>query len=165
VLRQRVWIDNSVQGVLIGRIVLYWLCGMVYFGLGSACFQFYEHRDWTFSEHAVALAVQFGPWLPSLILFMPLVIYDIVRMSNLFVGPIFHLRRHLNTLVRDPECHPLKFREDDYWHDLEEPVNALHTEILNLRAQIAHLEKAQIVETPAVSPTTQVDSPMETSQA
>lgn len=133
VLRQKFWIDRSVQGVLIGRIVLYWTVGLLYLGLGSACFQYYAHPDWTIEAHAWALFEKIWPWIPSLVLFMPLVIYDIIRLSNLFAGPIYRLRMHLDEVMENPECRPLTFREDDYWQDLVKPINYLQNEIIALR--------------------------------
>lgn len=133
VLRQTFWIDRSVQGVLIGRVVLYWSIGILYVGLGSAFFQYYQHPDWAFGQHAGKLFEQFWPWIPSLILFMPLVIHDVIRTSNLFAGPIHRLRMHLAELIADPNCRPLTFRDDDYWQDLVAPVNQLQNEIRVLR--------------------------------
>jgi hypothetical protein len=142
VLRQTVWIDHSVQGTLIFRVVLYWFIGIVYFGLGAACFQYYEHPQWSFERHASSLFQSIWPWLPSLILFLPLVLFDIARLSNLFVGPIYRLRLHLGELLDDPECRPLKFREDDFWQDLAEPIHSLQAEILRLRTEVAALQRA-----------------------
>ena len=139
VLRQKVWIDCRVQGVLIGRIILYWSLALTYVGLGSACFEYYQNPDRSFGGHASQLFAQIWPWLPSVILFLPLVIFDVVRLSNLFVGPIYRLRNHLNDLNEDPDCRPLNFREDDYWQELVEPVHCLQAEILNLRAEVARL--------------------------
>lgn len=136
VMRQKVWIDGSVQGVLIGRVVLYWTVGILYVALGSICFQYYEHPDWGVGQHIGSLFDQFWPWIPSLILFMPLVIHDIVRMSNLFAGPIYRLRVHLAELLVDSHCRPLKFREDDYWQDLVAPMNQLQDDINALRVAL-----------------------------
>lgn len=141
VLRQKVWVDSSVQGVLIGRIVLYWMSALLYVSLGSACFQYYQHPDWSLVKHAEALFMQFWPWLPSVFLCLPLVIFDIVRLSNLFVGPIYRLRQHLAELNDDPNCRALKFRDDDYWQDLAEPIHGLQAEILTLRAEVAKLRR------------------------
>ncbi len=141
VLRQKVWIDTRVQGVLIGRIVLYWVSAMLYVSLGSACFQYYQHPTWTLAKHFENLFTQFWPWLPSAILCLPLIIFDIVRLSNLFVGPIYRLRQHLDELNQDPNCRALKFRDDDYWQELAEPIHCLQAEILMLRTEVAKLRR------------------------
>lgn len=141
VLRQKVWIDSHVQGVLIGRILLYWACGVLYVGLGSACFQYNQHPDWPVTQHAAVLFSQFWPWLPSAVLCLPLIVFDVIRLSNLFVGPIYRLRQHLTELNNNPDCSRLKFRDEDYWQDLAEPVHCLQAELQALRSEVAQLRK------------------------
>ena len=146
-VRQRFWIDDNVQGVLIGRVILYWTIGVLYVVLGTTFFQYYQHPNWSFVRHIQALFTQFWPWMPSLILFVPLVIHDINKLSNLFVGPIYRLRMHLAELTANPECRELTFREDDYWQDLAGPINHLQIEILALRAELAEA-KSQLAAKP-----------------
>jgi hypothetical protein len=138
-LRQQVWIDKSVQGVLVGRVVLYWLCGVLYVGVGSACFQYYQNPDSSLLDHMTVLFHQIWPWLPTAILVLPLAIYDVVRLSNMFVGPIYRLRKHFSLLHSDMNSTPLNFREDDYWLDLPNMVNEMQAEILTLRHAVSEL--------------------------
>lgn len=140
-LRQKVWIDRQVQGVLIQRVILYWLCGLVYIGLSTACYQYYQNPDWSFGEHISALFSQFGPWLPSFVLLLPLVIFDVVRLSNQFVGPIYRLKSHLNAITENANCRPMTFRDGDYWQDLVVPMNTLQLQILQLQAQIVLMRR------------------------
>lgn len=142
VLRQKLWVDTNVQGVLIGRIVLYWVCALLYVTLGTACFQYYQHPNWTATRHLQSLFSQFWPWIPSAVLCLPLVIFDVIRLSNAFVGPIFRLRQHLNELCDNPQCRALKFRDDDYWSELVEPIHYLQAEIVALRTENAKLKRA-----------------------
>ena len=135
-IRQKDWIDNQVQGVLIQRVILYWLCGLIYIGLSTACFQYYQNPDWSVGQHWSALLVQFGPWLPSFVLMLPLVIFDIVRLSNQFVGPVYRLKSHLNAITENANCPPMKFRDEDYWQELVVPINTLQLQILQLKAQL-----------------------------
>lgn len=166
VLREKVWVDRNVQGVLIGRIVLYWIAVMLYVGLGSACFQQYQHPDWTIVTHGRALFEQFWPWLPSAVLCLPLVIFDVVRLSNCFVGPIYRLRKHLDELNENPNCRPLKFRDGDYWQDLVEPMHCLQSELLMLRGEVVRLRnlKDNMHPAPAVEPKLSRGAPIDLSQ-
>ncbi len=127
ITRQRVYIDSKVQGVLLGRVVFYWALSVLYVALSSLCFQYYEHPQWTASKHFSTLFAECWPWLPSVILILPLASYDIVRLSNRFAGPIYRLRQQLRDLHKDPNCRPLGFREDDYWPELAVELNALQT--------------------------------------
>ncbi len=140
-LRKRVWIDRPVQGVLIGRVMLYWLCGLLYLGVGSACFEYNQRPDASMAELFGSLMSQWGPWMPSLLLVIPLVIFDVTRLSNQFAGPIYRLRQHLQQIEENPDCKPLSFRREDYWHDLAKPINSLQGELVELRKQVATLER------------------------
>ena len=166
VLREKVWVDCNVQGVLIGRVVLYWFSALLYVGLGSACFQYYQHPDWTLLSHAKVLFSQFWPWLPSAILCLPLVIFDVVRLSNSFAGPIYRLRKHLDELNDDPNCRPLSFRDGDYWQDLAEPMHCLQDELLMLRAELVRLRnlKGGARSEPPLAPMTAAVPPLDLSQ-
>ncbi len=142
-LRQQVWVDRRVQGVLVGRVILYWFCAVLYVGVGSACFQYYQNPELTMATHARILFGQMWPWLPSAIMLLPLAIYDVVRLSNMFAGPVFSLRKHFAALRKDIACAQLVFREDDYWRDLATPINDMQAEILRLRLGIIELQRAE----------------------
>ena len=143
VLRQKVWIDFNVQGVLVGRILLYWFGVALYFGISLSCYQWMEYPDLTTGEHAQAIFEQIWPCLPSYILLLPLVIFDMVRLSNRFVGPVYRLRMHLGRLNANASTYALNFRDDDYWQQLAEPINQLQRTILSLEKEVARLTKEQ----------------------
>ncbi len=166
VLREKVWVDRNVQGVLLGRVVLYWISALLYVGLGAACFQYYQHPDWTLLSHAKLLFSQFWPWLPSAIFFLPLVMFDVVRLSNRFAGPIYGLRKHLDELNDDPNCEPLRFRDDDFWQDLTEPMHCLQAELLMLRTELVRLRKLKdsTPSRPATAPLAAATNPLDLSQ-
>ncbi len=140
-LRQQVLVDNSVQGVLVGRAILYWLCGVLYILIGTFCFQLNENPDASLAEQASDWFHQIWPWLPTAVLVLPLAIYDVIRLSNLFAGPIFRLRRHFKLLREDIAAEPLKFRTDDYWADIAEAVNDMQAEILRLKTGVVELQE------------------------
>lgn len=140
-LRQQVWVDKGVQGILVGRVILYWTCALLYVGIGSACFQYNQNPEWTLAKHSQVLFGQIWPWLPTAIILLPLAMYDVVRLSSLFAGPIYRLRKHFAALRQDIACAPLIFREEDHWRDLAAPINDMQAEILRLRTGIIELQK------------------------
>lgn len=151
-IRQRIWIDGRIQGILVGRIIIYWLSTVMFFGIGIAVTQYCDHADWTYAEHLQAWLGKVAPWAPSVCLLLPLVIYDIVRTSHAFTGPIGRVRQQLAKLMQNPNCTPLVLRGDDYLHEITGPVNNLQHQILSLhlalqkqREQIEELrmQKAQ----------------------
>lgn len=170
VMRQQVWIDQHVQGVLVGRVLLYWSGILIYFALSSGCFHWWQNPEWTLAEHFWALFDQ--AWLvgPTLIMLLPLVIFDVVRLSHRFAGPVYRLRQHLRELSQNTQTSPLHFRDDDYWQQLAEPINLLQQKLLVLEQQVQtlsfvhqHLQQGQVpsdVQTPvaAVSPGSQSEA-------
>ena len=139
--REHFWVDRPVQGVLIGRVLVYWGIGVTYLAVSAAFYQYYQNPELSIGQHLSMLAAQFGPWIPSVVLILPLVMFDIVRLSNLFVGPIYRLRKHLDTLADNPDCPPLRFRDGDYWHDLAAPINCMQLEVINLRKENIQLKR------------------------
>lgn len=139
VMRQQVWIDRHVQGVLVGRVLLYWSGILIYFGLSIGCFHWWQNPEWTLSEHLWAMFEQVLPCLPTLMLLLPLVIFDIVRLSNRFAGPVYRLRKHLVDLSQNSQTTPLHFRDDDYWQQLAEPINLMQQKLLVLEQQVQTL--------------------------
>ena len=151
--RRKLWIDWHVQGVLAGRIFIYWIAASLYFCTAVAVTQLCEHPQWTLAQHVRAGLTTVGPWIPSAILFLPLVLFDFLRLSHQFVGPVLRVRRQLCRLVKTPNCTPLLLRTDDYWQDMVEPVRELQNHILELQSE---LQKArQLLEANPLKPNPQ----------
>ncbi|GIW99558.1 MAG: hypothetical protein KatS3mg111_2891 [Pirellulaceae bacterium] len=145
-MRKKIWIDGPVQGVLVGRVVVYWVAGMLYLGLGLFFSEFFSEVERPAGERVAAFFSHFLLWIPSLVLLLPLVIFDVVRLSHLFAGPIYRLRLHLKALAQDLHCKPLRFRDDDCWQDLALPVNEVHKRMLLLNERVKELEAQLLVE-------------------
>lgn len=130
--RNRMWIDPRVQGVLVGRVIIYWFAVVLYCGTTTAITQYFEYPQWSYFRHFSEWLKNAGPWIPSALMFLPLVIFDMVRLSHLFVGPAYRVRQQLSRIIDTPNCAPLVLRTDDYWTDMIEPVNNLQSHIMSL---------------------------------
>ncbi|MCA9193063.1 MAG: hypothetical protein KDB03_14915 [Planctomycetales bacterium] len=140
-LRQQYWVDRPVQLILVLRVSLYWLLGFVSVAIAAASYQYNKHPNWSYAEHSRQLFEAFWPWLPTVLLVLPLVMFDIIRLSNSFVGPIYRLRRHLDKLIENPTSPALSFRHGDYWQDIALPINLLQGEIIRLRQELAYFHE------------------------
>ena len=87
-----------------------------------------------------------GPWLPSALLILPLVLYDIVRLSHQFVGPVHRARMQLERMVQSPNCTPYSLRTDDYWHELVRPMNGVQNHILSLHVALQKAADAMVMQ-------------------
>ncbi|HAC90772.1 MAG TPA: hypothetical protein DCF63_09080 [Planctomycetaceae bacterium] len=140
--RNRMWIDPRVQGGLVGRVFIYWFAVVLYCGTTTAMSQYFDNPQWSYSRHISEWFQSAGPWIPSALMFLPLVIFDMVRLSHLFVGPAYRVRQQLSRIIDTPNCAPLVLRTDDYWTDMVEPVNNLQSHIMSL-----HLALKKALET------------------
>ena len=123
--RKQLFVDPKVQGALILRVVLYWVLCVVTIALMLLCWRILTGPARAFFHHLDPMWFQFGPALVASFLLLPLVVYDIVQMSNRFCGPLFRLRRELRALARGEHVEPISFREGDFWQEFAQEFNAL----------------------------------------
>jgi signal transduction histidine kinase len=76
-------------------------------------------------KHFDAMWFHYGPALIASILLLPLIVVDIVRMSNRFVGPLVRLRRSMRQLAQGEHVEPITFRDDDFWKEFADEFNAV----------------------------------------
>jgi hypothetical protein len=134
-LRKRLFVDPKVQGALIARVVLYWVVCLITIALMLLCWDIITGPTRIFSMHFNDMWFFFGPPAIASFLLLPLVIADIIRLSNRFVGPLLRLRRSMRALARGENVEPVEFRGGDFWHDFADEFNALRARIQQLSAQ------------------------------
>lgn len=128
-LRKHLFVDPRVQGALIGRVVLYWVMCLVSISLLLFCWRILMGPPKLFYVHAGEMWRDYGPALIASLIILPLLIVDIIRLSNRFVGPLYRLRRSLRELARGEPTEPLEFRGDDFWREFAEEFNAIRVRI------------------------------------
>lgn len=67
------------------------------------------------------------------LLVLPVVLYDVLRVSNRFVGPIYRMRRTLRSLAAGEYVGKLQFRKGDYRLELADEINAVADYIESLK--------------------------------
>jgi hypothetical protein len=134
--RKRYLVDPRVQVPLLARMAVY---GFAY--LGAICVLIAVQV--ALSSPAVdttvlsaRIAVAFGPALLASLFVLPLVLFDCVRFSNRFAGPMKRLQRSVQQLVDEGQAERMVFRRDDFWFELAEQFN-------RLADRIEELEQAQ----------------------
>ena len=124
-LRKHLFVDPRVQGALIARIVLYWIVCLISMTLMLLCWRIITGPTRLFYQHFDDMWFYYGPALIVSFLLLPLVIVDVIRFSNRFVGPLLRLRRSMRELARGESVEPLEFRDADFWRDVADEFNAL----------------------------------------
>lgn len=162
-LRQQLVVDQQVQGVLLQRLAFYAGASAIYFAVIQLCTHAILEPELGLAGMLIRFTDETIYWAPGLLLLMPLVAYDMLRVTNRFTGPTMRLRKQMQGLAEGDAVGPLEFRRDDYWQELADSFNALRDEVLRLRAAdeaIAQQVDAEPAEAePADAEPTTADSP------
>lgn len=138
--RKRLFVDPKVQGMLIARVVMYWVGCVVTIALMLLVWRIVTGPARMFYTHFDAMWFHFGPALIASFLLLPLVIIDIIRASNRFVGPMLRLKRSMGQLARGEQVEPIEFRDTDFWREFADEFNTIR---FRLQASHAYPEAEQ----------------------
>jgi hypothetical protein len=123
VQRKRFFVDPQVQGALLYRSFLYWLVCIGLMTAMLACWQVFTGPPQPLVEVFATLWFNYAPALVVAVLVLPLMLFDVVRFSNRFVGPVYRLRSSMRQIGRGEEIGPIKFREGDFWIEVADEFN------------------------------------------
>jgi hypothetical protein len=124
-LRKRFFVDWRVQGALIVRVVLYWLLCLFTMALLLLVWRMFSVPIRPFHTHLTELWSLFGPAAVASMLLLPAVVYDLVRLSNRFAGPMFRLRRVMHDMAQGKTGEIVRFRDGDFWQELAADFNTV----------------------------------------
>lgn len=123
--RRTHFVDRAVQGALVRRMVYHWLS---FLGVSVALSLVVEALSDPFlpvGDHLRAFFRKHIWFVVALVCMTPLYLWDTMKLSNRFVGPIFRLHYAMHDLAHGREVRPLKFRPGDYWCHLADDFNGI----------------------------------------
>ncbi len=128
-LRRQWFVDRRIQGALVARVILYWVVCLTAITLMLLCWRIITGPTRVFYAHLEEMWLFYGPAAIASLLLLPLVIVDVVRLSNRFTGPMVRLRRSIRDLARGQHVEPIALRDNDFWREFAEEFNALATRV------------------------------------
>jgi hypothetical protein len=66
-----------------------------------------------------------APAVVAVTLLLPLLLIDVLRVSNRFAGPIYRMRRVMTAMAKGERVDPISIRKGDFWHDFIEDFNTM----------------------------------------
>jgi len=132
--RKHFFVDPKVQGWLIFRVVLYWIVCLSTIILLLLCWRIITGPARIFYTHFDDMWFHYGPALVASFVVLPLVIIDLIRFSNRFVGPMLRLKRSMRQLARGEDVEPIEFRDSDFWQEFANEFNTIRMKILTSAA-------------------------------
>jgi methyl-accepting chemotaxis protein len=125
--RKQRFIDLAVQGALIRRILLHW-----FLFLATACMVLPVWRIVTgaeplgpFTELMARGWVHSGPIFVILLAMLPVFVWDTVRFSQRFAGPMYRFHKTIQDINAGEESRRIKLREGDFWTQVADDFNVM----------------------------------------
>ncbi|MCA9265154.1 MAG: methyl-accepting chemotaxis protein [Planctomycetales bacterium] len=123
--RSKKYIDSTVQAALVRRIIIHWIVFLIVVSIVGFCMQFFSDPFKPLSQHVSELWWNNGFILIVIVLLMPVFVFDAIKLSHRFAGPIHRLKTTIQGLARGDAFEPVTFRGADYWRSLAEDFNAM----------------------------------------
>jgi hypothetical protein len=149
--RTRLFIDPQVQGRLLCRVVLYWCMAVAIMGTLAAVQVAIETRHAPSSVVINRTLLAFGPSLIAAVLLLPVILFDALRFSNKFAGPMHRLRREVKRLADGDSYAPIDFRKGDFWYDLAQEFNRLADKLERLEGPVSEITRKPNDREPALT--------------
>jgi sensor histidine kinase YesM len=127
--RQQFFLDKNVQTAITWRIAGYW-CFFLITTVNLVFFwRVFTGPTATLPEIIEELVERFYPALFASVALLPLVLFDAIRMSHRFVGPVYRLRAAMREIAAGRRTRQVKFRTNDYWQEMADEFNAVTAKI------------------------------------
>lgn len=123
--RKQIFVDAKVQGALVLRVAIYWVLCLLTLSLVLLCWRILTGPARLFYTHFDDMWYYYGSAVVASFLLLPIVLVDIVRLSNRFAGPLVRLRRSMRALARGEEVRPMHFRDSDFWQEFADEFNTI----------------------------------------
>jgi len=133
--RKRLFVDTKVQGSLIRQLIIHWSLACFLIVLYMLTMQAFSNGfAFGFTENLAALWRQYGLLALVMLVISPVFIYDSIKLSNRFVGPMISFRAALHKLAQGEDPDSVTFRQNDFWKELSKDLNNISAELKELRA-------------------------------
>jgi hypothetical protein len=132
-MRRSQYVDSKVQGALVWRVFLYWVACQAIFLSALVCWEMFTGSARPIYEQFDLIWYRYAPALILSAIVLPIILLDLIRLSNRFVGPMVRFRRAMRDLSRGHAVFPLSFRDNDFWRDCATDFNRLAERIQALQ--------------------------------
>lgn len=116
-------VDPKVQGALAKRLVSHWIVFIAAAAVIAFAMQWMSNPFLPIREHAVQAWWTHGPLLLVLLCLLPVFVFDAIKFSHRFAGPVFRLRQITSRLASGQSTERVEFRGTDFWRDLAQDLN------------------------------------------
>ncbi len=140
--RRKMFVDSEVQGGLVRMIALHWGLFFVCNSLALIIWlRLFEQPDVAWGQTLSDCLRRFLPFFVITIALIPAFVWDTLKLTNRFAGPMMRLRSALAEASAGRSVAPLRFRHGDFWTAVADDFNRLMK-----RARLAESSAAEEAE-------------------
>jgi hypothetical protein len=122
--RSRSLVDPEVQGSVLKKITVHWFVLFLCNSLALVMWvRLFEQPDAEWAETLRECFYRYLPFLIVTIALVPAFVWDTLKLTNRFAGPILRLRQALADVAEGRAVTPLHFRQNDFWREIAENFN------------------------------------------
>ena len=124
--RSSVLVDCTVQRAVIFRVFGQWIA----FAATSLIFLYFlqlfsDIRQQSVGDVLDSMWANYWPLTVASTLLLPIFVYDTIKFSHRFAGPMIAFRRALHDLADGKEMASLSFGDEDFWPEMADDLNAI----------------------------------------
>jgi signal transduction histidine kinase len=128
--RGKFLVDSRVQLSLVGRVIVHWISFIVLFLLVVLTIEMFLREPGVSVLDSLSISLKKNALMFVLMVaVLPAFLYDTVKMSNRFAGPISRLKYGLTSLANGQPVEKINFRKGDFWGELAEDFNRVATRL------------------------------------
>lgn len=134
--RGKLFIDSTVQGAIAKRILVHWCVFFLLAILSLITLEYFlGDPALSFRGHLSAILSKYAFFLLLMLAIVPSFVYDTLKLSNRFAGPVHRLKDSIRRLADGERVSELKFRENDFWCELSHDFNRVAERLNEPQAQ------------------------------
>ncbi len=125
-------LDRQIQTTLATRVVMYWLACVTYFAIVLFITQWLYDPETQLIDHIRDYLVDMIHWVPAILLLLPLVVFDTLKVSQRFLTPVIQVQEGIERLTAGQTGEAISLDSDGYMTDLVTSYNNLRDSALSL---------------------------------
>lgn len=139
--RFKLFIDRDVQGTIARRLLFHW-CALAFCMFIMTAVVHVLSSPLESAEAQMNSYVQkHGQVFLVLLMLTPPFLWDSVKLSHRFAGPILRLRRAMEVTGSGEPAKHIKFRDGDFWMDLANNFNKVVDRLDAAEKKLAEFER------------------------
>jgi hypothetical protein len=124
--RRRALVDPEVQGGVLRKIAIHWVLFFICNALAMMIWiRLFEQPDADWGQTIGDTLLRFLPFFIITMALIPAFVWDTLKLTNRFAGPILRLRSALADASAGRAVSPLHFRTNDFWQEIAENFNSV----------------------------------------